>query len=300
MQILFITATRIGDAVISTGLLRHLIDQHPNAKITVACGPLAESLFASVPGLERVIAVPKKKFGGHWFNLWRQVRAQHWDIIVDLRRSLLSYFVSTSERYRLGPDDHVSHRVALLSGLFNLDPPVAPKLWLTEDHQAQARAFLSGDGPVVSLCPIAARPEKTWPMERFVALGEALAASNGPLERARFLLIGAEEDRTAIEGMAANLPAGRCLTLLGNPDLLFVGAVLSQSLVTVANDSGLGHLAAVVECPIVSVFGPTRDDLYRPWGQHVKVVHPSAEAQNRLISDISVDEVLSAVNAILA
>ena len=39
--ILFITSTRIGDAVLSTGLLAYLIGRYPGAEFTVAAGPLA-------------------------------------------------------------------------------------------------------------------------------------------------------------------------------------------------------------------------------------------------------------------
>ena len=74
--ILFITATRIGDAVLSSGLIKLLSDQIPNARFTIVAGPLAAPLFAHVPGLDRVIVMEKGKGKGHWFKLWRQVR--HW------------------------------------------------------------------------------------------------------------------------------------------------------------------------------------------------------------------------------
>ena len=66
MRILYITATRIGDAVLSTGLLSHLIGLHPEARFTIAAGPAAAPLFEAMPGLERSIAVPKERFGLHW------------------------------------------------------------------------------------------------------------------------------------------------------------------------------------------------------------------------------------------
>ena len=37
-RILFITSSRIGDAVLSTGLLDWLVRTHPDCRITVACG----------------------------------------------------------------------------------------------------------------------------------------------------------------------------------------------------------------------------------------------------------------------
>lgn len=304
MRILFITATRIGDAVISTGLLRHLVDKHPNAKITVACGPLAVSLFAGVPGLEKVIPVPKKKFGGHWLKLWNDVRGHHWDIVIDLRRSLLSYFIRTSERLRLGPDDNTSHRVTLLSGLLGLDPPADPKIWFTQSHLDQAAALLasagSTKGPVVCLCPVAARSEKIWPAERFVELSKSLLARDNEENELRLVLIGSEDDRSVVEDINAHLPTDRVTTLLGSPDLLFVGAVLSRSSLTIANDSGLAHLAAAADCPTIALFGPTRDDLYRPWGPKVEVICASEGSENRSMTDISVGSVLQAANTFLA
>ncbi|MFN8981315.1 MAG: glycosyltransferase family 9 protein, partial [Alphaproteobacteria bacterium] len=38
MRILFISSTRIGDAVLSTGLLDHLMRAHPEARFTIVCG----------------------------------------------------------------------------------------------------------------------------------------------------------------------------------------------------------------------------------------------------------------------
>ena len=91
MRILFITATRLGDAVLSTGLLDHLLTAHPDARITVACGPLAAGLFARMPRLERVGIVEKRAMDLHWPALWARVAAHVWDLVVDLRGSAISF-----------------------------------------------------------------------------------------------------------------------------------------------------------------------------------------------------------------
>ena len=59
MKILFITSTRIGDAVLSSGLLADLAVRYPSARITVACGPAAAPLFAAAPRVERIIVMHK-------------------------------------------------------------------------------------------------------------------------------------------------------------------------------------------------------------------------------------------------
>ena len=55
MQILFITSSRVGDAILTTGILKYLVDHYKTAKFTIACGPVAKGLFDNVPGLEAII-----------------------------------------------------------------------------------------------------------------------------------------------------------------------------------------------------------------------------------------------------
>src|SRR5690348_9739575 len=93
MNILFVTATRIGDAVLSTGLLSHLVETRSAARFTIAAGPVAAPLFAGVPGLERVIVVEKRAASLHWVQLWARVAARRWDLVVDLRGSALAWLL---------------------------------------------------------------------------------------------------------------------------------------------------------------------------------------------------------------
>ena len=83
--ILFITATRIGDAVLSSGLIKRLLDEIPNARFTIVAGKAAAPLFSETPRLDRIIVMEKDRNGGHWFKLWREVRHRKWGLIVDLR-----------------------------------------------------------------------------------------------------------------------------------------------------------------------------------------------------------------------
>jgi heptosyltransferase-3 len=299
MRILFITATRIGDAVISTGLLQHLVKQNPDAKITIACGPLAASLFAAVPGLDEVIVLEKKSFGRHWITLWAKVKKTRWDLIVDLRRSLISYLVRTTTRARLGPDDGQSHRVEFLSTLFKLDPPSAPKIWISPDHEIRTNNIVASGSPVVAMAPVAARPDKTWPAEYFLELADRLVGTDGPFSQGKILTVGGEEDRDALEAFMSNVSAEKRLSLIGCPDLLTVCAALSRVQLAVANDSGIAHLAAAAGCPIVALFGPTRPDLYRPWGSRVAVAHAPFGPRGYQMADLTVNAAYAAVKTVL-
>ena len=48
------------DAVLTTGLLAHLAETYPHARITVACGPAAAPLFEAAPNVVRMVL---KHFG---------------------------------------------------------------------------------------------------------------------------------------------------------------------------------------------------------------------------------------------
>src|SRR5579884_904440 len=123
MHILFVTATRIGDAVLSTGLLSHLVETRPGARLTIAAGPLAAPLFATVPGLDRLLAVEKRRGGLHWLALYARVARRRWDLVVDLRGSALAWLLRARERRVTAKGDARLHRVVQLGRLFGLETP---------------------------------------------------------------------------------------------------------------------------------------------------------------------------------
>lgn len=273
MRLLFITNSRIGDAVLSTGVLDHLIRHHPGLRVTVATGPVAAPLFLGVPGLEDLHAMPKQPWSGHWRHLWTQVVGTRWDWLVDLRRSPLPWLLRARRRLRpTGDAEAPIHRVrragAMLGSGGFADPP-APRLWTRPEDEAAATAALGpeADGrPLLVLAPTANWIAKTWPAERFVATARALTAPGMHLEGARIGVVAAAHERPAARPVLAGLADLAPLDLIGQLDLLGVQAVLGRATLFIGNDSGLMHMAAAAGAPTIGLFGPSRDDHYAPWG----------------------------------
>src|SRR5687767_13243693 len=96
--ILFIGPGRIGDAVLSSGLIRKLAEEIPQARFTIAVGPAAAPLFADLPGLDALIVMQKQKGSGHWFKLWNRVRGTSWGLVIDTRGSMISTFLRRTRR----------------------------------------------------------------------------------------------------------------------------------------------------------------------------------------------------------
>lgn len=272
MKILFVTATRIGDAVLSTGLLRHLIERYPGAALTIAAGPLAAPLFADVPGLARVIVVEKKAGKLHWPALYMQVVGSRWDLVVDLRGSALAYLLRVQERRVMAKGYAAEHRVHQLARLFDLEPPPAPMLWFGAQHSAAATALVPTGAPVLAVGPAANWQGKEWRAARFAELAQRLTAPNGPLPGARVAVMAAAHERAQAAPVIAALPRERVIDLVGKLDLLTAAAILRNAVLFVGNDTGLMHLAAAAGAPTLGLFGPSNVKVYAPWGPRAAFV----------------------------
>jgi len=135
----------------------------------------------------------------------------------------------------------------------------------------------------VVIHPGAGKPEKCWPIERFVALAERLKKAG---REVRVLLGEAELEKwttSAVEKISRTAEVRKPATYI---DLLEEIAQASQF---VGNDSGPGHLAGILGVPTVSLFG-TPSARWRPIGPSVKVIEGSS------LDDIEVDEVMESLS----
>lgn len=298
MRILFVTATRIGDAVLSTGLLDHLLRQHPGARVTVACGPAAAGVFARMPGLERLIVVEKRRFSLHWPVLWSQVAFTTWDLVVDLRASALAWMVPAKRRAIGKGGRRPGHRLTHLAEVLDLSPPPLPVAWTAPEDEARAAALLPG-APWLVIGPTANWSGKIWPAERFVAVARALTAPGGVLEGARIAVLGGPgaTERELAAPVLAELPVA--LDLVGSLELPVVAAVLRRAALFLGNDSGLMHLAAAAGAPTIGLFGRSSAAEYGPSGPRALAVEADGPPMDAPMTALPVPRVIAAAERLL-
>lgn len=314
-RVLFITSTRIGDAIINSGVLHHLVETRPEAHFTIACGPLAASLFAEVPRLERLIVMRKKPMGRHWIELWQETVGTCWDLVVDMRCSATAWTLRAGERRILKQADRPTAKVIEAASVLGLeDHPPAPRLWLSEAHRAEARDRLP-DLPVgeqyLAICPSASWIFKVWPAEKFAEFILRFTAPDGVLPRAHIVMLGGPGDEKYAQPIYDALPELDFIDLLGL-GLPETAACLERARLYVGNDSGLMHMSAAAGTPTLGLFGPSDDRCYGPWGDHCDLVRgpasfeeiDSAHADRRkhpesLLADLSVETVYDAAKRLL-
>ncbi|MCA3352000.1 MAG: glycosyltransferase family 9 protein [Roseomonas sp.] len=299
MRILFISSTRIGDAVLSTGLLDHLMRAHPEARFTIVCGRVAEGVFRRMPQLERLISVEKRPYSLHWLEIWGQVAATRWDLVVDLRASAIAWLLWTRARKIIQGGRRPGHRLTHLAALLGVDPPPLPVIWTAPEDTARAAALLPAGRPWLVLGPTANWHRKVWPAESFAELALRLTAPDGAFPGAGIAILGGpgDQERSMATPVLTALP--QALDLVGKLDLPEVAAVLARAAMFIGNDSGLMHLAAAAGAPTIGLFGPTPSDEYGPAGPKASAVLADGPPGQGAMEDLPVARVLEAAEALI-
>ena len=273
MKVLFITSSRIGDAVLSTGLLGFMAREYPAAKVTIVCGPLAASLFEGYPALERIIPLQKKKHNRHWVDLWTQVIGTHWDVVIDLRNSAVSRLVRARARHIFGMHiDGRLHKVEQNAAVMKLSPAPAPELWFSAEQSKMAAAFIREGGPVLAVGPAANWLAKTWPAERFIEAVQYITGPEGILPHARVAVFAAPGEEDIARKVLFSIPEEKRIDMIAKGDPGTAAAAIARCDFYIGNDSGLMHCAAAAGVPTLGLFGPSYPHLYRPWGPHADYV----------------------------
>jgi heptosyltransferase-2 len=141
--------------------------------------------------------------------------------------------------------------LALEAGEALPSPLPRPRLGVDEARRAATLAALGLDATrAVALCPGAEYgPAKRWPPSYFAEIARTLAAQGDAV-----WLIGSAKD-AEIGHDIVRLSDGACLNLCGKTTLDQAVELLASVRLAVTNDSGLMHVAAAVDTPLVAIYG---------------------------------------------
>ena len=212
------------------------------------------------------------------------------------------------------PDHRIDQYLLTLQALGLPPNPAAPlSMGYTEADKEVVLRFLadygfSGNIPLVLLAPLTTWPTKCWPLERYAALGNALAQHG-----CRVIVIGSGKERDAVEALAAQMEP-RPLTAAGTLSFRQMAALVDQSALVVSGDTGPMHVASALGVPQVALFGPTSPKWYGPRSPHaVSLLHPvpcgpcdqkfcpnDGEAQMQCMKLLTLPEVLDSALTLLA
>lgn len=295
-RILVVGPSWVGDTVLAQPLLNRLGAAARDNVVDVLAPPWTAPLLRRMPEVAEVIENPfrhgeLKVFARRRLGL--DLRARHYDAAIVLPNSLKSalppFFASIPVRtgyrgeMRLGVLNDVrvldERRLPTLAERFAAlaQPPRTalarplprPRLRVDATNRARvlARLGLNAEPAIVAFCPGAEYgPAKRWPPEHYAALADRLVQSG-----AQVWLFGSPNDAAVGESIAGAARAG-VVNLCGRTSLEDAVDLLSLAALAVSNDSGLMHVAAALDLPIVALYGSSSPAYTPPLSDHAVIL----------------------------
>lgn len=311
----------IGDALIKLPFARALRSAFPKAEI---CWITSQDTTAYAGALRKatgnlIDTIYEKP---DWIIGERSPPSPFFDLLLDTRnrwklaratqkRVAHKVFVSMALRYLFSdlrppffaptPRHIVDRLLQMVELAAGHKPACTGILPVSETLQNMARIILPPGGCYVGLAPGAGNPVKIWPRHKFEQVAIAQAAQN----RVPVFLLGPQEldwyNELSMAVPAAKFPL-QDYNVWGTAQLTIehTFAIAKCLDVAVANDSGVGHMLAAMDCTLISLFGPTSPEKLAPRVSKGRIIRTQDFAATVSMNAIPWESVNTAIDAMLA
>lgn len=322
-SVLLIRPGGIGDAILLIPSICTLKQKFPAASITVLAEKRNASVFRLCPYVNHVLLYdnPKELFAAIRGKYDVLIDTEQWhrlsSVVARLTKSPLSIGYATNERKIMFTNAiHYSHEDYEMDSFFHLFQPLGitesekgkpPFLVVPDDAVIKANAMLGklADKPFITVFPGASIPERRWGANKYGEVAARLHRKGIPV-----VVVGGDSDTAAGEIIVAGKLG---LNLVGRTSLVETAAIIDKSKLLVSGDSGILHIGVTLGKPTVSLFGPGIEKKWAPRGLRHIVVNknlacspctkfghtPKCPINARCLADISVDEVVAAIENLL-
>ncbi len=293
MKILIVAPNWVGDVVIAQALLRLIKNNHPQAVIHVLVRKHLSALLECMPEVNEILISPVtsgKLNLKEQFIFARKLCTEKYDQAIVLPNSfksaLIPFFADIPKRtgwlgemrvFLLNDIRFGVKKFPTLLGRFlflgiggdnSRVVPAMPKLIASEeDVEDTLQKFdLTCPKRLLALCPGAEYGEaKCWPAAYFAEIAKILAP------RYQIWLFGGNNDQ-AITAEIQNLSGNICVNLAGKTSLKEAVDLMSLATAVITNDSGLMHIAAALEKPLVAIYGSSSPKFTPPLTKKVEIL----------------------------
>ncbi|MEM1001390.1 MAG: glycosyltransferase family 9 protein [Bacteroidota bacterium] len=273
-HILVIRFSAMGDVAMTAPVIRALLDQNPNLKVTVLTTQAFVPIFNSIPGIKVYAADLQGKHKGvsGLYRLSKEIKRLNVDAIADLhqvlRTKILGVFLRSVPRFSI--DKGRAEKKALVQGRIfeqlktthqryadvfeklgysiQLDRPVFP-----QPARIAINKYIGNKdavGALIGIAPFAAHQGKMYPLNLMEEVIEELSIKNeiilfGGGQEEVHALARIEKQYQNVHSVAGKMSLKEELELISNLDVM------------VSMDSGNGHLATIYGIKVVTIWGVT-------------------------------------------
>lgn len=297
LRALVVAPAWIGDAVMAQPLFMRLHRALPGLQLDALAPPWVAPVLRRMPEISEIIDNPfahgELSLGAR-FRLGRQLAQrgyrQAYVLPNSLKSALIPFFAGIPERIgftgesRYGlinrrhtlDEDALPQMVERFAQLAQapgarLERPVEyPRLTSTAEQQTATLAALGIERPerIAIFCPGAEYgPAKRWPARHFAALADELAARGHAI-----WLLGSPKDRAVGDEIVRLAETATPHNFCGETSLAQAIDLIAASCFVVCNDSGLMHVAAALDRPLVAVYGSSSPGFTPPLSDRATIL----------------------------
>lgn len=312
-RVLFLRHDRIGDMILTTGVLRAIAESHPTVALDVLASPSNVRVLRHETFLNELVVFDRHA-PGTWLRAFRELRSRRYDAVIDCMvtapsLTTLLLMLASGARHRIGvanrgndfaytlpvpPRESATHLVDQLGALvtaFGLQPAaldLRPRVRLTAEEQERGERVWAGDTDhqparrVRLLVNVSAgRAHHQWPDDRFVAVIHSARERVAGLD---VIVVSAPSER----GRGAAIAAESGARLVEDRGIRDAMAIVSRAHVVFTPDTSIGHACTALEVPAVVLHPLGNARIWGPYETEGRVV----ESPTPSVADISVDDAL--------
>lgn len=301
MKLLVVGPAWVGDMVMAQTLFKFLKSRYPSIEIDVLAPAWTEPLLKRMPEVRGIILAPFKHGELRLcdrYRLGRRLRGRYdWAIVMprSYKSALIPFFAKIPRRtgflgeWRYGvlndlryrPKQHplLIHRFLMLAlnkgeTLTQYDTPALS----SSTHQVQKTLrALSLDVPtsrLLVLCPGAEYgSSKRWPSDYFAEVAQAKIEQGWQV-----WMLGSANDCHWVEPIV-RMTKQRVINLVGRTTLDQAIDILTRATVVLTNDSGLMHVAAAVNRPLIAIYGSSSPEFTPPLSHQAHIIRLNLSCQ---------------------
>ncbi|MEX2153212.1 MAG: glycosyltransferase family 9 protein [Gemmatimonadaceae bacterium] len=315
-RVLFLRHDRIGDMILSTGILRAIAESHPSIKLDVLASRTNAPILKHEPHLNEII--PFDKNAVYEFpRVFRELRRRRYDAVIDCMvtapsLTTLLLMLASGARYRIGvaergndfaytlpvpprqSADHIVDKLGTLVTAFGLEPSsldLRPRVNLTVAERERGERVWSGEtdhgpahAPRLLVNISAGRSHHFWPDDRFVSV---IRAARQAQPRADVVIVSSPSDRRR----AAAIAAASGARLVADEGIRDAMAIVSRADVVFTPDTSISHASGAFGKPAVVLHPRGFASIWGPYETDGRAVESLTDS----VSDITAEEAARAL-----
>ncbi|PKH01650.1 ADP-heptose--LPS heptosyltransferase I [Psychromonas sp. MB-3u-54] len=308
-SICILRLSAIGDVCNASAVVQAIQRQWPTTKIVWVMGKLEAQLLGDLDNVE-VLSFDKKKGFKGYLEIWSLLKGRKFDALLHMQTALRASMVSLGikAKYKLGFDKQrssdmqsffINHKVPSPKSAHVLDgfSQFAKELGITElalnwnipisfQDKQWAVTQINNQATVV-VVPAASKTYKNWTAEGYAKVIEHL------VKKGFQVILAGSPAQVEIE-VAADVVAlcqVNIINLVGKSSLKQMLALLKESKLVIAPDTGPAHMAVAVNTPVIGLYAhhnPLRTGPYLYRDYVVSAYQQAIEAETgKALSDLS-------------